>query len=435
MMTDKYVTDRFGNSKFRIFESFNFLMNEIKDEDGLKCELMPSCAHGFRITGKLDTKKLIDAINDAYRDIDSMRAIIVRDDDGNYFRVLSEYRISYNPIRPDGDTPDERYKNVTEECQKAVTDPEFYSECGCPIMFYELGNNDYFLLIALNHHFGDFDSLALIMKKIILGYYSLPGGKGINKNGIINFHEFYESYLKSDKHKEDERYWEKLNEGIEKLFVLESHDDVESELTLSDYMSVFSLDEISKSAKRYKTSIPNMIQSIYMLALSCIYNTNESAIASAFANRKNKEFSDTVAHLSTLLLTRTSIPNDGYARDFFKQVMNVNAENMSHAPMIIKNRKTDYFIFDYMKKKTPVSPFKDAKTEFWAPKVFDVNSFDFNSIFTAAVETDDKIIMSYNFNKSRYSSNDFIKLRNKICSMITLLGEKGDVTIKELISA
>ena len=435
MQANNYVTDSSGNSKFRMFESFNHLMSEMKSADGEHLELMPSCAAGMRVTGKLNTQKLIAAVNAAYRDIDSMRAVIVREKEENYFRVLNEYSISNELIRPDGDTPDERYKNVTEQCQRDVSDPGFYSECGCPIKLYELGEDDYFFLIALNHHFGDYESLALIIKKIMLGYYSLPGGKGINKNGIIDFHEFYESYLASEKHKEDERYWESLNEGIEKLFVRNPQDDTVSELTPMDCMSIFPLEQLTKTARKYKTSVPNLMQSVYMLALSCVYNTSESAVAVAFANRQNKEFADTVAHLSTLLLTRTDIPDNADAKDFFKQVMNATAENMKHAPMIIKNRKTDYFIFDYMTKKTNSSPFKGAKTEVWTPKSFDINSFDFDSIFTASVETDDKLIMSYNFNKSNYSNADFIKLRDKVIAMVALLSENGDVTVSELKNA
>ncbi|MDO4863490.1 MAG: condensation domain-containing protein, partial [Ruminococcus sp.] len=346
-MNTAYVKDSKGNDKFEAFELVKLMNRGAQLIDGRFDKRFPLvCAAGMRIKGKINLKKMEKAINNGYRDIDTMRSVLNMDDpDDLYFRILESYEIQLEEKVPEGSDPDERFENAKKEVQYNVFQREYYRDCACPIVLYKLGEDDHFLALAIDHGMADGQAFLLILKKLILDYIGLPGGGKINKRSLLDFYEFFEKFKDNGVMEQNTLYWQKIGEGLDGLYKynapLENNSISEDEKLVKIPMST-----LKQAGKNYKTTAGNLVIAAYQAALSHVYSTDETAITCISANRSVPEFFDTVVLQLDPMLLRNSIPRDDTeVKDFLKSIMLTTSEGMKHTPSFYSQVTYSRFLF------------------------------------------------------------------------------------------
>ncbi len=437
MEKDVFVKDRNGNDKFEAFELVKIMENDVHllDSD-FKKRFQLTCGAGVRIQGKLDLKRLEKVIANAYKDVDSMRAVLHMDFDNSYFRILEEYEYTLNTVIPEGETADERFENAKKEVSKDIFSREFYAKCACPILLYKLDENDYFLVVAIDHGMGDGQCLLLVLKKLILDYIGLPGGGKINKKGLYDFYQFYQEFKNNGMMAANTEYWKKLAEGTENLYHFNAPLD-DNEVSEDDKIVKVSLKELKQAAKNYKTTVPNLVIAIYQAAIAKVYGLKESAITCVSANRSVPDFFDTVALQLDLMLLRNSVPDDETeVKAFLKESLKTTATGMQHTPSFYSQIPISRFLFSYaqdlMKGMNPAAiPGFDVTT--WMAPSIPEHALDTNYIFLVAFEQGGDLEMHFAFDKTIYNKNDFINMRDNMVEMFSLLAGKKDLKMVELM--
>ncbi len=426
-----YIKDSEGKEELDLFELTKVFTNGLVSVDGESVpNLMAGCATGLRIKGKLNLDKVEKAIQMLFDNIDGMRAVVDRELE--IFRIRESYEYKMEVIVPEGNSPDEKFEKAKEECNKLVVSENFYDDCACRFRVYELGQNEYFLIVATNHLFGDGQSLMLIVKQMIELYFGIKRKVTINSKTMMDYYENWKKVKASAQYKENNLYWEKEKRGIENLYTF---NPPEENNVLSDdmYTLEFDLRKLKNIAKKARTTVPNLAMTAYHMGFANVHKTAQSIITVAFANRMEMEYLDTFAPMVKLLINRVRFTQDMAIKELLRAVMQKTSETIKHSYIAKEYIGCNRYFFSYLPEIGGFMSVPGYKVEVWVPEIIDPSKYRMPFILCTAVEQNGKLAFQITCNREYYNKNDILLLREGISNLVNKLDENENALVGDVL--
>ncbi len=437
-MSEEFVLNSRGEEKFEVFELVKLMNHGAKLIDGTFDKRFPLvCGCGMRIKGKFNLQKLEKCIQKAYSSIDTMRAFINMDDpDDLYFKIRKEYNYNMEILEAEGATADERYENAKKEVQGVAFERDTYRETACTFYISKLDENDIFFSMLTEHGLIDGQALLIIMKKIIIDYIGLPLGKGIHKNGLADFYEFYNKFKEEGTMKANTEFWMEKSKGLENLYnynpPLENNSIAPEEKLLTVPMKT-----LKAACKNYRTTMGNIVITAYQMAIAKTYGINKAAISCVSANHTIPEFFDSaVLQLDSMLLVNDIPMDDTPVQDVLKISMKTTSEGMAHTPSFYSKTPFSRFLFSYagdlLKGMDPTKlPGLDITS--WMPESIPEHVFDIDYIFLIGFEQKHELELHFATCDKAFNRDDFISITTGMVDIFTKLGSEKNLTMEQLL--
>lgn len=437
-MNDEYVLNSKGNDRFEVFELVKLMTHGAQLIDGRFDKQFPLvCGCGLRFKGRFNLKKLEKAINKAYAEIDTLRAVINMDDiDNMYFKIKKHYEYKMDILHAEGVTADERYENAKKEVSDRRFLRETYKDTACTFYVYELDDNDIFLSMLTEHGLIDGQAILIIVKKIIIDYIGIPLGKGVHKKGLVDFYEYYEEFKDEGTMTANTEYWNEIGKGLANLYKynkpLENNKISDSEKLLKVPMK-----SLTAASKNYKTTIGNLVITAYQIALAKTYGIDKAAISCVSANHSVPDFFETAVLQLDLMLLCNNIPSDETpVRDVLKACMKTSSDGMAHTPSFYSKVPVSRFLFSYagdLLKGIDPTKLPGLNITTWMPESIPEHVFDVDYIFLIAFETKHDLELHFAVCDTAFNRDDFINITHTMANILVRLGEEKDLTMESLL--
>lgn len=378
----------------------------------------------LRIHGKLDFKKLEQAIQSVVDQTDALRFVFTQDENGKtYQSILDSYEYHLDVQVAEGDTAEEKERFVfAYSRQIAEQIRNFDGDIMFHFVLFQLETDDYILLEIVNHIITDGISNNIIFMKIIATYNGVPVPQAAGS--YLDFIKAEEEFVASEAGQEQIAYWQKESLGYEESFFPQP----KAERKKSAVKTLFAVDlqPVYDFARKNKVSMVAVNTFLCHAALSGAFQVKDTGIGVGDSNR-SKQFRETIGFLVTRMLDRFIFESQETMQEAFSRFVTKYQTNMK------KSRLGNYSVpalitFSYLNYQAPIENimFGDAKAE---PYIGLHETKIWDSMVLIVTETPDKLIYKVGCDEDVFSNEKQQKFHEAFLLALQCLVEQ-DMTFE-----
>lgn len=250
---------------------------------------------GRLLKGTLDMTRMHESILKVVEQNEALRMICVKQSDTYYLKLksVSDTDIFFSDRFSDIDSVK---KDTVEHLEHSME----LSKGLFQVRIYSLDAQNHALIIVMHHLISDSTALSVVLSEILLTY----AGNAPDKTETVGFCQFLEeeqSFFESTKGQEQLQYWTKEMEG----YIPPKSDGGGSWFdVIKDSTFYISNDKLQVCAEKHRVSRFILLLSAIHLAVGEMFNTNDTTIGVAFANRIQKKYHNTVGYLAHMVQNR-----------------------------------------------------------------------------------------------------------------------------------
>lgn len=324
----KYIKDKNGRYEFPVDGLLISMLDNYNEDSGMDCTYNLTVQMG--LYGKLDIARMEKAFNRIIAENDSLRASFSKKGNEYFIRIRESYELSLSITNIDGDTKEDRKKEAYKQA-KIVSDKaiDVYNSVGFMVDVLKIDEDEHLMVMNFHHALSDGTTLGILIATL-LEYYKneevvFPKSSGTFLEYINEEYEF----LNSDLSKEEKKFWE---DKFESYKPSEYTIDENEELTESCLLShiLLNKDELTAIAKKNKTSLFNIVVTIYLMAISKIEGRNDVALSYLLAARNNPKYKTTYGFITRPTNIRYTFSNEEKFEDIHKRIRMEIAKGVSN---------------------------------------------------------------------------------------------------------
>lgn len=325
----EFYVDENNISEFPILpgETSFIVLGENADDKGLV-----NIGMGVRVFGSLEPELIEKAFQYIIDYNDIMRNIIINDNGRRYHKFLLDYKYKLDYEEYTSGTTEENFKAVYKDAYKITqTHIDIYDNILWKFKMYKVADDEYFLYLVMHHTITDGFAMLLIIKMLSSYYMTLKDGGVPENNEAGSFVEYIKSenmFAASEEGKKQTEYWKKQSEE----YIPPDTSPAKSNeyVDLSARPLIFDKKEMELFAKKYKMSHFSFMLLAFHIAIGRFFNTDDTLVSIAAANRNDRKFTKTLGKLSRSLGNRLTIGENDVLSTLVKTVNNIVFENMKN---------------------------------------------------------------------------------------------------------
>lgn len=336
---------------------------------------------------------------------------------------------------------------IENEIQKKVYNI-FSNEPTFDIKIFRFPNNQGGYVIQIHHLFSDSWTLGLVAHIVAENYNLLLNGQtdldSQKSFSYIDYINDEDIYIKSEKFKKDEEYWNSVFSSIPESATIFSKLNSSLQTNCKANRAKFNigkekLDMINQFCKENNISVFNFLMSVYSIYISKISGSTDFTIGTPILNRANFSQKHTLGLFISTLPLRFNVNNKEKFIDYAKNVAVNSMSLLRHSKYpyeaILENlRKTQpdlpnlyNILLSYQITKTNTDGY-DYETR-WA---FNGNCPDDMQIHILDLNDYGSIDIYYDYKVSKFDENDICLMHNRIINIIDQVLKKNDIKIADI---
>lgn len=293
----------------------------------------------FKILGEISIEHLKKSVTRVIRENKAMHSKITIKN-GKYYIYDDEFQ-NYN-IRI---YQVESMNQAITEARKYGSIPiDVFNNIPIEAVLFQISHKENLLLLKTHHVIADATSLILIVKNIIK-YYISPNMKEIPEYGsYFEFMNSEEEFAKTDKAKKETIFWEQEFAGYKPIRFSTDYSKANGP---SYNIGRFSFDtkRLQSVAKKYKTSVFNVVLTIFHLAFAKINNVSDTALYYLFENRLEPKYGETIGCITRAIANRYTFEENEIIDSMHKKMRNKIATGFNNRE---KSLRFDHFVSDFV---------------------------------------------------------------------------------------
>ncbi len=293
----------------------------------------------FKILGEISIERLEISITRLIMENEAMRSkISVKN--GKYYIYDEEFQNCSIVIK--------QVKSINQaisEAKKYGSIPiDVFNNIPIEVVLFQISHKENLLLLKAHHVITDATSLLLIVKKIIK-YYIAPNVEEEPRHG--SYYEFMkeeEEFAKTNKAVKEIAFWD---QEFAEYKPIRFPIDYSKENGPSYNIARFSFDtkRLQNVARKYKTSVFNVVLTIFHLAFAKINNVSDTALYYLFENRLDPKYRETIGCITRAIANRYTFKENETIESIHKKMRNKISTGFINRE---KSLRFDHFVSDFV---------------------------------------------------------------------------------------
>lgn len=390
----------------------------------------------FKIKGKIDKAKLEESLQKTIDDNNAFRFKFHKDEETGKIYQYTVEKVEYklDEREADGNTYEEKYKNVKKQTQKILSEIKCLSdELMWDFILFNMGNEHIFY-VRINHLICDGVAIVATLVNIISNYNGIPLKKS------LGLEEFMKEQREFEKTENYFNMFKKLEKQIEDYKSYKSFiklPEKNRKKTSSRNVAAVESEKLSEFCKKNKLSFFHASLFFYHVAISAVYGKKDTQIIVPIGTRKSS-YRNTIGYLVSACFSRLILEDDTSLKEAVMECRDDFFENSKTAPIFFKmfcdNNFSHEFLLTYQNQVTSFDkhiPFGEAEVE----NIIDQElvgipqPVEMNVASLSAIETGNNIVFSIRADEDVFS-DDMRKKAGKAFILAAKCLAEEDMTFK-----
>lgn len=316
------------------------------------------------------------------------------------------------------------------------------------LQIFQYPNSTGGVIVNIHHIVADSWTLGLIAKQIISNYYSLSNNINIEPNNYtyIDYIDFEQKYLKSNKYLQDKQFWQNYLKNHSASITIPSNKEISTnDFSPKGTRKVFKLEnkyikKINEFCKAYNFSLFSLFMAIYSLYIGKINNSNDFILGTPILNRTNSSQKNTMGMFINTIPFRVKL-EDNYSFIAFINEISLNLTS------ILRHQKHSYqYILEDLRKENSKVPnlyqillsYQITKTktddniQYLTDWNYNGNVADDIDIHFFDLNDSGDINLAYDYKISKYTEEDICNIHSRILHILTQVINTPSMFLKEI---